>query len=55
MVTIIKKGTILKNIRKALKGVEKKKKTLNAYKYCGTVKVSEDAILIQKKLRSEWK
>jgi hypothetical protein len=55
MVTIIKKGAVLKNIRKALNSIERKKKYLDANKYCGTVKISEDAMLIQRKLRGEWR
>ena len=55
MVKVIKKVALLNNIRKALKGVEKKNKHLNDYKYCGTVKITDDAVLTQRKLQSECK
>ena len=28
---------------------------INTLKYCGTIKLNEDALVIQKKLRDEWK
>ena len=54
MVTIIKKGYSLSKIRKALKNTEKNKKLFDASKYCGVIKINEDALKIQKKLRDEW-
>ena len=55
MVTIIKKGYSLSKIRKALKNTEKNKKLFDASKYCGVIKINEDALKVQKKLRDEWK
>lgn len=31
-----------------------KAKGVNTLKYCGTIKLKEDPLLIQKKLRNEW-
>ena len=53
MVTIIKKGSDKKEIEKALSKV-KSKKQFDAYKYCGTLKLKEDALAIQKRMRNEW-
>ena len=39
-------SAILKKLRK--------KKGVNTKKYCGTIKLKEDALLIQKQLRDEW-
>ncbi|MDX1958987.1 MAG: hypothetical protein SFU98_10465 [Leptospiraceae bacterium] len=44
----------LKTSSKSKKEVVKPK-LLNASKYCGILKLSEDPILIQKRLRDEWK
>ena len=54
MVAIIKKGSNLKKIRRALKSVDKGKNAFNPEKYCGVIKLKGDALLIQKKLRNEW-
>ncbi len=44
---------------KSFKGIRKiysyKLAEVNTLKFCGTVKFNEDALLIQKKLRNEWK
>jgi hypothetical protein len=53
MVTVIKKGSDRKEIEKALSKIKSKRK-FNAYKYCGTVKLKEDPLEIQKKMRDEW-
>ncbi len=53
MVTIIKKGTNKKEIEKTLSNLKSAKK-LDAYKYCGKIKLKEDPMVIQKKLRDEW-
>jgi len=55
MVTIIKKGSSPRRIKKALQTVKKPQKTLRAKIYCGLIKLPEDALEIQKKLRNEWK
>jgi len=53
MVVVLKKGSNKKEIEKALAKVKNKKK-FDAYKYCGTVKLKEDPLEIQKKMRDEW-
>lgn len=53
MVTVIKKGSDKKEIEEALLKLKSKKK-FDAYKYCGTVKLKEDPLEIQKRLRDEW-
>ncbi|MBF9252424.1 hypothetical protein I2I11_03880 [Pontibacter sp. 172403-2] len=53
MVTVIKKGTDKKEIEKALSNL-KSTKRFDAYKYCGTVKLKEYPLAIQKKMRDEW-
>ncbi len=56
MVTIIKRGISLETLNSILvKLAEKKKKGLNAKMFCGTLKLEEDSLNIQKKLRDEWK
>lgn len=53
MVLILKKGASKKEIAQ----IEKKLKTqggIDIMKYCGTLKLKEDALAIQKKLRDEW-
>lgn len=55
MVTVIKKGTSFKRINKALENLKKPQKVLNASKYCGTIRLSKDAMKIQSELRNEWK
>jgi len=54
MVTTIKKGTGLRSIKRALKKIDTPKKTLNASKHCGVLKINKDALKIQKSLRNEW-
>ena len=53
MVTIIKKGTKKKDLETALANLSSPKK-LNAHKYLGIVKLNEDPIQIQLRLRNEW-
>jgi hypothetical protein len=53
MVTIIKKGSDIKAIRKAL-SKHKPRKGVDASKYCGVIKLKEDPLAIQKKMRDEW-
>ncbi len=53
MVTVIKKGSDKKKIEKALSKIKGKKK-FDAYKYCGTVKLKEEPLEIQKKMRHQW-
>ncbi|MFT7035361.1 MAG: hypothetical protein ACJA2S_003884 [Cyclobacteriaceae bacterium] len=55
MVTVIKKGDSKANIRKALQKIEEKDvKGFDAKKYCGILKLKEDPLEIQKRMRNEW-
>lgn len=55
MVTTIKSGSSKEEIKKALKQLrEKSKKGFEASKFSGSLKLEEDALLIQKRLRDEW-
>ena len=53
MVTIIKKGV---DIKKSSKMLDKalKSKGVDTHKYCGTLVLKEDPLLIQKQMRDEW-
>jgi len=53
MVTVIKKGTNKKDLEKALANLSTPKK-LNARKYQGVIKLDEDPLQVQKRLRNEW-
>ncbi len=56
MVAIIKQGSTKESINKLLKRVlsRKESKGIDAYKYCGVIKLKEDAMTIQERLRDEW-
>ncbi len=57
MVLILKKGASKKEIevlREKLSSLPGRKKTMEAHKYLGTIKLKEDPLVIQKKLRDEW-
>lgn len=54
MVTIIKAKTKKEKINELLSKAEKKINLLKASKYCGKIKLKENPISIQKKLRDEW-
>jgi hypothetical protein len=53
MVTVIKKGADRINIQKALESVSVRK-GMNAFRYCGKVKLEKEPLTIQKNLRNEW-
>lgn len=36
------------------KGTGKTKKVFDAYKHCGVIKLKEDPLVTQKRLRDEW-
>jgi hypothetical protein len=57
MVTVIKQGSTQKIINELLVRLFEKKKTkgINTHKYCGVLKLKEDAMAIQKELRDEWR
>jgi hypothetical protein len=56
MVTVLKYGTDKKKIRLLLERLKNQKSRtgINAYKYCGTITLAEEPLLIQKELRDEW-
>lgn len=53
MTVIIKKNSSKKVLADSLLNLEPQKK-FDAFKYCGTSKITENPIQIQKKLRNEW-
>ena len=56
MVLILNKGASKKDIdliNEKLSQLSTRKK-LDAKKYCGVIKLKEDPLVIQKKLRDEW-
>ena len=56
MVTVIKYGTNKKNIRLLLEKLSKHRSSngIDAYKYCGTITLVEEPLVIQKNIRNEW-
>lgn len=56
MITIIKKLAKKKDLDKLLKSstAQKPRKLLDAKKYYGTIKLDEDPVKIQRRLRNEW-
>lgn len=56
MVMVLKKGASKEEIaalRKQLKALPGK--GVDTKKYCGVLKLKEDSLVIQKKMRDEWK
>jgi hypothetical protein len=53
MVTIIKKGANKKELEKVFSKLKSKRK-FDAYKYCGTIKLTRDPLEIQERMRDEW-
>ncbi len=53
MVVVLKQGATKEAIEKLLKKL-KIKRGVNTKKYCGTIKLKEDPLTIQKNLRDEW-
>jgi ribonuclease HIII len=53
MVLVLKKGASQKQIDSIAKKL-KNKSGIDVLKYCGKIKLKEDALMIQKKLRNEW-
>ena len=52
---VIKKRASKRSIAASLKKLENNRKQgFDANKYCGTIKLKEDALAIQKRLRNEW-
>jgi hypothetical protein len=54
MVTTIKKGTSREKILQTLKNRQIRIKSPDVKKYCGIIKLEEDPLELQKKLRNEW-
>ena len=56
MVTVIKSGASKKSIETSIKKLSSsKKKGFDANKFCGVIKLNEEPLDIQKRLRDEWK
>lgn len=53
MVTIIRKGTAKSRIMQILNKI-RSRNGIDAYKYCGVIRLKNDALLIQKQMRGEW-
>ncbi len=56
MALVLKKGASKKEIEEINKQLSQtpSRKQLDAKKYCGVIKLKEDPLTIQKKLRDEW-
>ena len=53
MVLVLKKGASKREIESIEKKLKNKGGT-DVMKYCGKIKLKEDALMIQKSLRNEW-
>ena len=53
MVTVIKKGINKEEFDKKLSSL-KSNKGFDSYKFCGIIKLKEDPVVIQKRMRDEW-
>jgi hypothetical protein len=53
MVLVLKKGASKQRMSAILKKLQSKK-GVDTKKYCGTIKLKQDALLIQRQLRDEW-
>ncbi len=56
MVAILKSGEEKEKMKKLLKQLSDKKKNkgVDTKKYCGVIRLKEDAQIIQKKMRNKW-
>jgi hypothetical protein len=56
MVLVLKKGASKKDIEALRKKLERRRtsKGVDTKKYCGVIKLKEDPLVIQKKMRDEW-
>lgn len=59
MVIVIDRNSGLQEIEKTLNNLmdlshNEKGKPIDAFKYCGIIKLDEDPLTIQKKMRNEW-
>lgn len=57
MITIIRQGSTQEIINELLAKLfaKRKFKGVDAFKFCGVIKLKEDALKTQKKLRDEWR
>lgn len=57
MITVIKQGSAQEIINELLAKLfaKRKSKGVDAFKFCGVLKLKEDAVLTQKKMRDEWR
>jgi hypothetical protein len=53
MVLVLKNSKDIKKVKELLVNRQNKKK-FDAKKFCGALKVDEDALVIQHRLRNEW-
>lgn len=53
MVLVLKDSKDIRKV-KAMLAERQVKKKFDAKKFCGVLKVDEDALIIQKRLRDEW-
>lgn len=56
MIITLKQGSTQKLINEMMQKFFRKKKTrgIDASKYCGVLKMEEDALTVQHKLRNDW-
>ena len=54
MVTVIKKGQVTESVKAAL-GKAFDQNGVDTRNFCGIIKLEEDPLKIQKKMRNEWK
>ncbi|MEM9339368.1 MAG: hypothetical protein AAGA66_11615 [Bacteroidota bacterium] len=56
MMKVLKKGATKESIKKVSKEISERpsKKGFNAQEFCGLLKLDEDALVIQKRMRDEW-
>jgi hypothetical protein len=55
MVTVLKKNESIEKLKQILDNVlSKKKKGIDASKFSGILKIDDDAVDLQKKMRDEW-
>lgn len=57
MITVIRQGSTQEIINELLVKLfaKRKSKGVDAFKFCGVIKLKEDALITQKKLRDEWR
>jgi len=54
MITVIKKGSSSETVQKKFSKHQKKQPRKDLSKYCGAIRLKEDPVAVQKKLRNEW-